>query len=77
MKGKRHSAEEKICIIREADTGKSMVGICRERSIWDLTFHRWYWEFGRMDLLECRELFAGVSAIKCLSSARSTLALVR
>ena len=30
MKGKRHTTEEKIRILREADGGKSIVELCRE-----------------------------------------------
>jgi putative transposase len=56
MKGKRHSTEEKIRILREADTGKSIVDICREKNISDVTFHRWKREFGQMDLNEAKRL---------------------
>jgi len=56
MKGKRHSTEEKIRILREADTGRSIVDICREKNISDVTFHRWKREFGQMDLNEAKRL---------------------
>jgi putative transposase len=56
MKGKRHTTEEKIRILREADTGRSIVDICREKNISDVTFHRWKREFGQMDLNEARRL---------------------
>jgi putative transposase len=56
MKGKRYSTEEKIRVLREADTGKSIVDICREKNISDVTFHRWKREFGQMDLNEAKRL---------------------
>jgi putative transposase len=56
MKGKRHTTEEKIRILREADTGKSIVDICREKNISDVTFHRWKREFGQMDVNEAKRL---------------------
>ena len=56
MKGKRHSTEEKIRILREADTGKSIVDICREKNISDVTYHRWRKQFGQMYLSEAKRL---------------------
>jgi putative transposase len=46
MKGKRYSTEEKVRILREADAGKSIVDICREKNISDVTYHRWKRQFG-------------------------------
>ena len=56
MKGKRFSTEEKVRILREVDGGKSIVDICREKNISDVTFHRWKREFGQMDLNEAKRL---------------------
>jgi putative transposase len=57
MKGKRYTTEEKVRILREADGGqRSIVEICRERNISDVTFHRWKRQFGQMDLNEARRL---------------------
>ncbi|MSU66094.1 MAG: hypothetical protein EXS38_08365 [Opitutus sp.] len=33
MKGKRHTTEQKIRILREADGGKSIVEVCKEHNI--------------------------------------------
>ena len=33
MKGKRYTTEDKIRILREADTGKSILDACREHNI--------------------------------------------
>ncbi|MSU23807.1 MAG: IS3 family transposase, partial [Opitutus sp.] len=46
MKGKRHTTEQKIRILREADGGKSIVEVCKEHNISEVTFHRWKRQFG-------------------------------
>jgi putative transposase len=56
MKGKRHTTEEKIRILREADGGKSIVELCREKNISEQTFHRWKRKFGMMEIPEARRL---------------------
>lgn len=56
MKGKRYSTEEKIRILREADGGKPIVEVCKERNISEVTFHRWKKQFGQMDLNEAKRL---------------------
>lgn len=50
MKCKRHTTEEKIRILREADGGKSIIEVCKDRNISEVTFHRWKREFGMMDI---------------------------
>ena len=52
MKGKRYSTEDKIRRLREADSGRNIVEICREKNISEVTFHRWKKQFGQMDLSE-------------------------
>ncbi|MSU66112.1 MAG: IS3 family transposase, partial [Opitutus sp.] len=39
MKGKHHATEQKIRILREADGGKSIVEVCKEHNISEVTFH--------------------------------------
>ncbi len=57
MKGKRYTTEEKIRILREADRGeRSIVDLCREENISDVTFHRWKKQFGQMEVKEARRL---------------------
>lgn len=56
MKGKRYSTEDKIRILREADSGKSIVEVCKEKNISEVTFHRWKKQFGQMDLSEAKRL---------------------
>lgn len=56
MKGKRHTTEDKIRILRAADGGKSIVEICKEKNISEQTFHRWKRQFGMMEIPEARRL---------------------
>ena len=56
MKGKRYTTEDKIRILRDADRGKSILEVCREHNISEVSFHRWKRQFGQMDLNEARKL---------------------
>jgi putative transposase len=56
MKGKRFSTGEKVRMLREADTGKSIVELCWDKNISEATFHRWKRGFGLMDINEARRL---------------------
>ena len=56
MKGKRYTTEDKIRILREADGGRSIVEVFKERNISEVTFHRWKKQFGQMDLNEAKRL---------------------
>jgi len=57
MSGKRYTTEDKIRILREADRGeKSVLDICREANISEVSFHRWKRQFGHMEVNEARRL---------------------
>ncbi len=56
MKGKRHTTEDKIRILRDADGGKNIVAVCKEKNISEQTFHRWKRQFGMMEIPEARRL---------------------
>ena len=56
MKGKHYSTEEKVRILREVDGGKSIVDICREKNISDVTYHRWKRQFGHMEVNEAKRM---------------------
>lgn len=56
MKGKRYRTEDKIRILREADRGKSVLEVCREHNISEVSFHRWKRQFGLMEINEARRL---------------------
>ena len=56
MKAKRYTTEEKIRTLREADSGKSIVEVCRERNLSEATFHRWKRQFGQMEVNDAKRL---------------------
>ena len=56
MKGKRHSTEEKIRILRQADEGKTILDVCRECNISEQRYHRWKRELGMLDLSQAKRL---------------------
>ena len=50
MKRKRHSIEERIRILRQADGEQTILDVCREHGISEQTFHRWKKDLGLMDV---------------------------
>jgi putative transposase len=56
MKGKRYSTEDKILILRQADGGRSILEVCREVNLSEVTFHRWKKQSGQMELSEAKRL---------------------
>lgn len=57
MKGKKYKTEDKIRVLREADRSeKTILEICREENISEVTFHRWKKQFGMMDVNEAKPL---------------------
>ena len=58
MKGKAHSTEEIIRILRQADGGETALSVCREHNISEQTFYRWKKKYGDMDLADAKRLKA-------------------
>ena len=58
MKGKTHSTEEIIRILRQADGGETAPSVCREHNISEQTFYRWKKKYGEMDLADAKRLKA-------------------
>jgi len=56
MKGKTHSTEEIIRILRQADGVETAQSVCREHNISEQTFYRWRRKYGGMDVSEARKL---------------------
>jgi putative transposase len=42
--------------LRETDKGKSIVEVCREHTISEVTVHRWKKQFGQMEVNEAKRL---------------------
>ena len=55
MKQKRHTTEEIIRILREADSGKDLEAVCRKHNIAAASFYRWKKKFGGMELKDARK----------------------
>ena len=58
MKGKPHSTEEIIRILRQADGGETAQSVCREHNISEQTFYRWKKKYGDMELADAKRLKA-------------------
>ena len=56
MKGKRHTTEERIRILRKAEAGKSVAEGIREHGISEQTFYRWRRKYGRMEMADAKRL---------------------
>jgi len=54
MKQKRHTTEEIIRILREADKGKGVESVCREYNVTATSFYRWKKKYGGMELQDAR-----------------------
>lgn len=56
-KTKRHSTEQIIAILREAETcGKPIQDFVRDKAISEQTFYRWKSKYGGMDVKDSRRL---------------------
>ena len=55
MKQKRHTTEEIIRILREADAGKDLEAVCRKHNVSAASFYRWKKKFGGMELKDARK----------------------
>jgi putative transposase len=57
MKGKRYTTEQKIRILREAESSdKTILEVCRESQISEQTFHRWKREMGMLEVDQAKQL---------------------
>ena len=56
MKGKKYTTEEKIRILRQADSDESIAEVCREHNLTQVSFHRWKKQFGQMEVNEAKRL---------------------
>ncbi len=55
MKQKKHTTEEIIRILREADSGKSIETVCRAHNIAPASFYRWKKKYGGMEMKDARK----------------------
>ena len=57
-KGKKHTPEQIITILRRIDSGETAQAVCREKNISEATLYRWKQQYGGMQLDELKELKA-------------------
>src|SRR5674476_963780 len=55
-KGKRHTPEQIVAVLRRSESGATVATVCRETNISVATFHRWKSQYGGMDLRERQQL---------------------
>ena len=56
MKRSRFSDEQKIGILREADSGRKVKDLCDEYNISEATFYAWRKKFGGINVSEAKKL---------------------
>ena len=55
-KGKKHSPEQIVAILRRIDGGEAVQAVGRELNISEATLYRWKQQYGSLDLDEVKEL---------------------
>ena len=57
-KGKKHTPEQIVAMLRRIDGGESAQAVSREVNISEATLHRWKQQYGAMEIDEGKELKA-------------------
>lgn len=57
-KGKKHTPEQIVAILRRIDSGEAANAVCREVNISEATLYRWRQQYGAMQVDELKELRA-------------------
>lgn len=56
MKGKRHSEEQIIAILKQSAAGMKTAEICRQAGISEQTFYRWKSKYGGLEVSDAKKL---------------------
>jgi len=56
VKGKRHSEEQIIAILKQGEAGLSSTELCRQHGITEQTYYRWKAKYGGMESGEAKRL---------------------
>ena len=56
MRRSRFGEEQIIAILKQAEAGKSIRGLCREQGITDQTYYRWKAKYGGLEVSDVRRL---------------------
>ena len=57
-KGKKHTPEQIVAILRRLETGETAEAVCRSVNISEATLYRWKQQYGALALSEVKELKA-------------------
>ena len=55
-KGKRHTEEQIIGILKQLDLGAAMTDVCRQHNISNTTIYKWKAKFGGMEISDAKRL---------------------
>jgi putative transposase len=56
MRGTRHTEEQIIAILKQAEAGLSTAEVCRQHGIAEQTFYRWKAKFGGLESSDAKRL---------------------
>lgn len=56
MRGTRHSEEQIIAILKQAENGVKTAEVCRHHGITEATLYRWKAKFGGMEISDAKKL---------------------
>ena len=56
MRGTRHSEEQIIAILKQADNGVKTAELCRQHGIVEQTLYRWKAKYGGMEVSDAKKL---------------------
>lgn len=57
-KGKKHTPEQVVAILRRIESGEAVPAVCREINVSEATYYRWKQQYGAMEVDEVKELRA-------------------
>ena len=57
-KGKKHTPEQIVAILRRLESGETAEAVCRSVNISEATLYRWKPQYGALELSEAEELKA-------------------
>ena len=57
-KGKKHTPEQIVAILRRLESGETAEAVCRSVNISEATLYRWKQQYGALELSEVNELKA-------------------
>ena len=56
MRGTRHSEEQIIAILKQAEKGVATGEVCRQHGICEQTFYRWKAKYGGLEVSDAKKL---------------------